>query len=49
MLMSYSCVVSVCLIFSGVGPFLRMSVEFTMLVIRNEYVALLQGSKMSAG
>ena len=24
-----------------------MSVEFSMLVFRNEYVALLQGSKMS--
>ena len=26
-----------------------MSVEFSMLVFRNEYVVLLQGSKMSAG
>ena len=26
-----------------------MSVEFSMLVFRNEYAALLQGSKISAG
>ena len=50
MLMSDSWLVSVLyLIFGELFLFKGMSVEFSMLVFRNEYVALVQGSKMSVG